>query len=564
MSNEKKYEFDIYNLPNPYIKFSLNVSDYPKNCYTDFWQMLFDKSITTIFAILSSEENEFHDAFLYYFPKKKEVFKDIIVEKIDCDKFLTEYYIFQYTMIKGNTIKSISIYYIYHWKPYKLPYTDKCIIEVYDIMRNLPENSNILIHSENAICTRVSSVIYFLYIYEEITNNPNFNNPMIIIKLIREMIPGGYIGIGDYNIIMKGIYELLYIERYFIDKSAYEKINYAFDIYRSRREQNKAKFEDNVIPFLEFACDLSVGRVLEMFHKSSSIRFYNKDVLMKLCSRFYETLNDKHNCLKNNFNDIPCQDEFIIDYANLEIKDNNLDGYVNANLMTYKCKNNVERQIIMTQSPHKDVCDEMLELIYCHNVSLIIDITAYDELSSKKFGSYIISNKDSKLKSDEFAIEITNVEIDKETGFKISFCNISTKFLPSRSFVHVLVNTWYKSVLLTNPKVVVNVYNTFLQYQEPKRPTIVHCINGIGRTGTFALFTHILDTLGESHNFDILTHLDFVRSRRLHAVPDVYQLFFTIQCLYEYFKFHLYELNPNVYHRLDNILKHIKTSYKIT
>lgn len=90
----------------------------------------------------------------------------------------------------------------------------------------------------------------------------------------------------------------------------------------------------------------------------------------------------------------------------------------------------------------------MLELIYCHNVSLIIDITAYDELSSKKFGSYIISNKDSKLKSDEFAIEITNVEIDKETGFKISFCNISTKFLPSRSFVHVLVNTWYKSGMI--------------------------------------------------------------------------------------------------------------------
>uniref|UniRef100_A0AAF5I255 Jumonji domain-containing protein 4 n=1 Tax=Strongyloides stercoralis TaxID=6248 RepID=A0AAF5I255_STRER len=560
--DKSRHKFDIFALKNPYISFRLNVSNYPKNCYDEFWEMIFNEDITAIFAILSSGESDADKTFSYYFPERSKKFNLILVEKEDTDEFLTEYYIFKYKVTYKSTVKEVTIYYVYHWKPWKIPYTDKCIIELYDIMRNLPENSNVLIHSEGNICTRVSSVIYFLSIYEELINNPSFDNPMAVIKKIREEIPGGYIGIGDYNIIMKGIYELLYLEEYITSKAAYERIDRKFDTYRCRRRQNKTKFEGKLIPFLEFACDLSYGRMLEIFYKSFSIRRYDAEALTKLCSRFYQVQKSPDHCLKNNYRDIPCQDEFTVDCANIGINENGIDGYVHANIVEYKIKNNEERKIIMMQTPQKDVCDDLIELIYCHDVPLVINLTTHNESLDQRFSSYVPSTKGGKLKMDEFIIEATNVEINKETGFKISFCNVSTKFLPPKNFIHVLINTYYNENFVTKEKVIVDVYSVFLKYQKPTKPTVIHCNDGITRTGILTLFIHILDTLGQSETFDILTHLYFIRSRRLNAVPSIYQLFFTIQCLYEYFKLQLCELNPSVYNRLNDILKEFSALQK--
>uniref|UniRef100_A0A0K0G1V6 Exported protein n=1 Tax=Strongyloides venezuelensis TaxID=75913 RepID=A0A0K0G1V6_STRVS len=558
-TNGISYNFNIYPVRIPHITFSLFVCDYPKNCYAEFWEMVFNLDISTIFAILSCRGDYVNTTNSYYFPQNKEVFGKITVIREGEESFLTEYYVYKYSITKRSVVKIVYIYDVYHWKPYKLPYTEKCIIEIYDIMRNLPISSKVLIHSEESICTRISSIIFFVNIYEYMTHNKTFDKPMSIITNVREQIPGSYIGIGDYNIIMKSIYESLYLDGYFSDKKCYEKANTSFELYRSRRMHNRGKFDDNIVPFLSFACDLSVGRVLEILHKACKIRMYSKkETLQKLCKRFYKSQESEDVQIKNNYSDIPCQDEFTIDVGNYNIEPGNIDGYVHANMIQYKCKNNTERQIIMTQNPHKNAIDEMLELIYSFNVSVIIHITSYDELTDTNFPSYIPRNLGKKVVHEEFIIVAEENEIDSETGFKISFCKVSTKYQSPKQFVHVLITNWYSKEFLTDEKVVVNAYNTFLRYVEPKRPAIIHCDDGIGRTGVLTLFIHILDFLGESENFNILYHLEFIRKKRLYAVPNGEKIIFTIQCLYEYFKFQLYELNPAVYHRFGDITRNIK------
>ncbi|XP_071952980.1 uncharacterized protein [Antedon mediterranea] len=226
----------------------------------------------------------------------------------------------------------------------------------------------------------------------------------------------------------------------------------------------------------------------------------------------------KHTIKKNRFgNVLPVDRSRVI----LKTESNN---YINASFLNgYR----VSDRFIATQMPMKDTVDDFWRLVYDWKTSTIVMLDSLDnsdmtcaqywleEGSTKTVGNLKIQFHSEERRSQNIIIR------------KMSICTTDRK---SSSFTvtQYQVTDWpvdqdTPEQLETLLQVYEMVQSSHTSVRNRANPIVVHCINGIGRTGVYCTITEALDKMKQDDVIDIFQCVKRLRGNRPGLVTNVEQ-----------------------------------------
>uniref|UniRef100_A0A0N4Z5M6 Protein tyrosine phosphatase n=1 Tax=Parastrongyloides trichosuri TaxID=131310 RepID=A0A0N4Z5M6_PARTI len=132
--------------------------------------------------------------------------------------------------------------------------------------------------------------------------------------------------------------------------------------------------------------------------------------------------------------------------------------------------------------------------------------------------------------------------------------NIKEKSLPEIEFVIVHYKKWPKYNIPSEYVEVYEMYKLIMKYENHK-PMVYHCTSGIGRTGTLALITYMIDNIGISTSFDPANDLAFLRSCRYKAVQTTAQFILAFQVVCHHYKDSIEAMEKGLHDKIQELLK---------
>uniref|UniRef100_A0A0N5BV70 TYR_PHOSPHATASE_2 domain-containing protein n=1 Tax=Strongyloides papillosus TaxID=174720 RepID=A0A0N5BV70_STREA len=143
-------------------------------------------------------------------------------------------------------------------------------------------------------------------------------------------------------------------------------------------------------------------------------------------------------------------------------------------------------------------------------------------------------------------IKLRNIEVIDDNNFCGGYYSIGKENGTVKNFSNLHFKGWTNHGI---PKNFVKVYKLYRMLMEsnPKQPILIHCPNGVTRTGTLALIIHIIDTINEFHSFNPLNNLTILRRHRYGAVPGIDQFMLCLGVVYEHFNQELMKSEKQIY-----------------
>ena len=294
--------------------------------------------------------------------------------------------------------------------------------------------------------------------------------------------------------------------------------NIILNNYKNNKEVNSLLNAFGIIENHDFACELKLLKWIteDEKHKSNFI-----------------SLNNNTDIKLNQYNDILPYKYNIVnpEKSNNAINENN---YINASFITNPL-NNKQKIIIAAQTPLKDTINSFWKMIYNYKLKLIImlsDISKKEEENiikaslPKEKGNIMEINVSEELKikielihKEDIAPQIAILKKFKiNDEFELKFIQViswSNKGLPGKQFMnHMLMEKLYKY---------------FNDQIKEDNPVLIHCYDGVGRTGTLiSIFLIILclEELKKMKKEPMMSVFNVVRKlreQRYSSVTDVEQ-----------------------------------------
>lgn len=181
----------------------------------------------------------------------------------------------------------------------------------------------------------------------------------------------------------------------------------------------------------------------------------------------YKVGGSNANVTKNRYEDIVAPDDTLVTLSN--------GRYINANMIYGKYS---PQRFIMTQAPMDNTIDDFYQMIFDHNVSVIVCLTQCVESGVTKAIPYwtdstsswqikcvsIINNNDFIHRS----LQVTNILSDVTKSIElIQYTPWIDRMIPEKFSLYELI--------------------MYVNQLSSDSPIIVHCSAGIGRTGTFII-----------------------------------------------------------------------------
>ncbi|KXJ23326.1 Receptor-type tyrosine-protein phosphatase alpha [Exaiptasia diaphana] len=199
--------------------------------------------------------------------------------------------------------------------------------------------------------------------------------------------------------------------------------------------------------------------------------------------------------------------------------------YINATYVdTYR-----ERDAyIVTQSPTCKTVEEFWRLVMDHGIGTIVMLSKLQE-NNQTFHQYWPNEKE-MMTCDNIKVKQIKVEyLDEVTVRTFQVIN-STK---SVDVVHLQHTDWKDKRIPSNPQSILNLLNEVQKSQHRfagQSPVLVHCSNGVGRSGTFCSIASTLERVKQEQVLDVFQTVKSVRESRRGAVEtlDQYKFCYTI------------------------------------
>ena len=310
-------------------------------------------------------------------------------------------------------------------------------------------------------------------------------------------------------------YEVIYSTD---DKNKDELNNIILNNYKNNKDVKNLRNPFGIFDNHDFACELKLLKWIteDEKHKNNFVSFENSKKEIKL--------NQYNDILPYKYNNVP------LEKSNKEI---NINNYINASFITNPLNNN-QNIIIATQTPMKDTMNSFWKMVYNYKMQLIImlsDISKKEEnIPSQYFpqekGNIInikvLDDFDIKIElihKEDIAPQIAILKIFKiNEEFELKYIQILSwpnKGLPGEIFmVNMLMEKLFKY---------------FEEQVKNETPVIVHCYDGVGRTGTLIsifLIMLCLEELKKMKKEPILGIFNTVRKlreQRYSSVTDITQ-----------------------------------------
>ena len=221
----------------------------------------------------------------------------------------------------------------------------------------------------------------------------------------------------------------------------------------------------------DFSCELKLLKWIteDENHKSKFIKIENKE----------KKLNRHNDILPYEYNIVPLD-------ANNKDK-NDINNYINASYI-YNPLDNKSKLFIATQTPLESTISSFWKMIYTHKIKLIFMLSDLSEEKEEKYKIYWPNNKEEILKLKEGDMNLNIELIHKEEiapqmallrKFKINndlevkqmqFISWKEHGLPGEEY---LINMVFEKMIIL-----------FKEQNKDNVPVVVHCCDGVGRTGT--------------------------------------------------------------------------------
>ena len=300
-------------------------------------------------------------------------------------------------------------------------------------------------------------------------------------------------------------YEVIYSTE---DKDILAINNIIKNNYISSTDNKSLRNPSGILENHDFACELKLLKWIteDENHKNNFIAFNN--------------INNKEEVKLNQYNDI-----LPYKYNSVPLEKNskeiNINNYINASFITNPL-NNKQNIIIATQSPLKDTINSFWKMVYNYKIKLIIMLsdTSKDEENLPK--DYLSLEKGNILDvglSDDFKLKIELIDIE-EISPKIAYLK-KFKINNEYELKYIQVISWPNKGL-PGESGIVNIlmeklFNYFKEQIKEEPPTLIHCYDGVGRTGTLTsifLIMMCLEELKKMKKAPIMGIFNIVRKLR--------------------------------------------------
>ena len=271
-----------------------------------------------------------------------------------------------------------------------------------------------------------------------------------------------------------------------------------------------------VIENHDFICELKLLKWIteDEKHKNNFIKIDNKG----------QKLNRYNDILPYEYNIVPLNDK------NSDKKD--INNYINASYISSPFDNKT-KLFIATQTPLENTISSFWKMIYNHKIKLIIMLSSQEEETQEKYKIYWPDNKETVTKINEEGVNLEIELIQKEEIAPQMV--LLRKFRLNKEFEvkHIQVISWPEHGLpaeeyLTN-MLMEKMIKHFEGQLKEKVPTVVHCCDGVGRTGTLIatfLLNMCLEQLKNINKEPIMCVFNLIRKlreQRYSFVTDIEQ-----------------------------------------
>ena len=311
-------------------------------------------------------------------------------------------------------------------------------------------------------------------------------------------------------------YEVIYSND---NKDINEIYNIILNNYKNNKEANSLRNPFGILENHDFACELKLLKWIteDEKHKNNFISFNN--------------INNHEEIKLNQYNDILPYKYNIVPLEK-DTKEININNYINASFITNPL-NNKQRIIIATQTPLKDTINSFWKMIFNYKIKLIImlsDTSKEENISDLYFPQEkenildISISDDSKLKIELIYKE----EIAPQFAYLKKF-----KINDEYELKHIQVISWPNKGLAEEKYMANILMEKLVKYLEDEikedTPSLIHCYDGVGRTGTLISIFLIIICLEELKKikkepiigvFNVVRKL---REQRYSSVTDIEQ-----------------------------------------
>ncbi|MED6262408.1 hypothetical protein ATANTOWER_019048, partial [Ataeniobius toweri] len=250
---------------------------------------------------------------------------------------------------------------------------------------------------------------------------------------------------------------------------------------------------------------------------------------------------------KNRFNILP------YDWCRVKLNrstSNESSDYINA---SYIPGYNSNREYIATQGPLPSTVSDFWRMVWEEKVKRIVMVTNHIEAGRKKCEKYWPEDMKRRVYGEVLVTGTSEIKEHNWTlrEFRVKHKNTSEE----RTVKHFHFTVWPDRGVPQSTEVLIRfrgLMRRHIESEGSEAPTVVHCSDGVGRTGTFIALDVLLQQLEKEQAVGIKEFLHKMRLHRSHMVQTESQYVFLHQCIVDSLQLHVTQ-EEHIYENADLI-----------
>ena len=266
-------------------------------------------------------------------------------------------------------------------------------------------------------------------------------------------------------------YEVIYNSN---DKNINTINNILLNNYKNNKDVTSLRNPFGIIENHDFTCELKL------------LKWITEDEKHK---NNFVSMNTIGEIKLNQYNDILPYKYNIVNLDNSK-NEINADNYINASYITNPL-NNKQKIIIATQTPLKDTINSFWKMIYNNKIKLIIMLSDNSKNEEKNMKLYFPKEKGNILEinnseNSKIKIELIHQEDISPDCAELKIFKINDEY----ELKHIQILSWPNKGLpgeiFMVGMLMEKLYKHYEEQIKNESPTVIHCYDGVGRTGTVA------------------------------------------------------------------------------
>ena len=475
-------------IPGLYVHHTFIAAQGPKSATVeDFWRMVVEHEVENIVMVTNLYEAGTMKCERY-FPTvhyRDETFGRYRVQYGEEDIYAS-YAIRQMAITDGTFTRQIRQFHFTAWPDHDVPITFKHVLDFVKVVKSsiLSFDKPILVHCSAGV-GRTGTFITLFNLIEAIYDQ----HPISIYKIVNEMRehrPQMVQTFRQYKFIYLSVLELLYEDT-------------AIAVEEFPREYQR---------YLQSDREGSVSILFDQFYE---LEYQCGKMTPPDCFVASDPINMSKNPIKNA---LPNDNNRVV----LSSEDLPLD-YINASYLD-------AFRFIITINPLEDTILDFLQMLYQTEASLVIMLVTPDEYAD------MINRKSDRVpywpKMPEY-IDVmpfrTEVVETEETGGIMRNTIKLTNWSDNRmhTFTHIISTSWEDTDEVADINEVIDIIDIMRQEvgYVKHRPIVIHCEDGIGKSGVLYTVYKCIQSLQTCNEVDIFQLVKQLRGERMNFVPSL-------------------------------------------